>query len=351
MARATSAETFVAACVLSDQMPFALEQLSRSIGAEGATLIRSRGAVTLDLAASESLAADVATYALGDRPRDPREKRVLPLLTEGFRVDGDDFTADEIRQDAFYQEFLRPRGLGWHACALLAGGGAADSVHLSFKRKLKAGPFSDRDLALLSAQLPLLRAAVAFSRRLGGDGFAHERLIATEARGLYGIDADLKVSLLHSTAETDFVLAIRRGRLVALQRRNQIKLDAVFAGAAQGQSRAAMLQDEAGRRWAFRVDVSPATGRVGPFTALAALTCLDAVSAPGPATVRTLSDLFGLSTAEARIAIWIAQGFSIEDVAAQFLIRPGTVRNHLKAIFQKMGVSRQTQLSALMLRL
>lgn len=351
MAGALSAEDFVAACVTSDQMTFALERLSRSVGAEGATLVRSRGDVTLELAASDSLAEHVASYAGGDRPPDPRAGRVLPSLAEGFRLDGDDFTPDEIRRDPFYQEFLYPRGLGWHACALLAGGGAGETMHLSFKRQAKRGPFEARDLAMLSAQLPLLRAAVAFSSRLGGDGFAKDRLVASEARALFGLDHDLKVSVLYSTAEIEQVVAVRRGRFVARQRRNQGILEAALAGARLRGSQAAFLLDEAGRRWAFRVDVATPGAGVGPFEALAVMTCIDTVSAPGPATTRTLADLFALSPAEARIAVWIAQGFSIEDVAARLAIRPGTVRNHLKSIFFKMGVSRQTQLSALVWRL
>jgi DNA-binding CsgD family transcriptional regulator len=351
MASVTSAETFVAACVSSDQMPFALEQLSHSVGAEGAVLIRSRGPVVLDLAASASLVDDVASYADGNRPPDPRAGRVTPLMSEAFRVDADDFSDDEIGRDPFYQDFLAPRGLGWHACALLAGGGAGDSLHLSFKRKLRAGPFAARDLAMLTTQLPLLRAAVAFSRRAGGEGFAHDRLLTSEGRGLYGIDADLRVSVLHSTVETEHVIGVRRGRFAAVQRRDQGRLEAVLAGVRARRPQAVLLHDAAGRRWALRVEVSPAGGQVGPFEALAVLICLDIVSAPGPATARALLDLFALSPAEARIAVWIAQGFSIDDVAVRLAIRPGTVRNHLKAIFHKMGVSRQTQLGALVLRL
>lgn len=349
MARYDRSELFIAACVSAERMPSALEQLSHSVGAEGATLVRSRGDVALDFIASAAIVDDVASYAGGDRPPDPRTHRVLPQLSEGFRLDADDFTADEIRHDPFYQEFLRPRGLGWHACALLAGG--VDSIHLSFKRKLKRGPFETRDLAVLAAQLPLLRVAVEFSRRLSGEGLAPARLITTQARGLYGIDADRKVSVLQAGAETGCVFTIRQGRLVAAERRSQAKLDAVLDSAYRRKAQSALLMDEAGRRWAFRVEVVPSDAGTGPFVALGVLACIDMVGAPGPATTKALSELFALSAAEARIAVWIAQGLSIDEVAAQLMIRPGTVRNHLKSVFRKLGVARQSELSALLLRL
>ncbi len=352
MARYDRSEHFIAACVSAERMPSALEQLSHAVGAEGATLVRSRGDVALDFIASAAIVDDVASYAGGDRPPDPRAHRVLPKMSEGFRLDADDFTADEIGRDPFYQEFLRPRGLGWHACALLAdSGGGADSIHLSFKRKLNRGPFERKDVARLTAQLPLLRVAVAFSRRLSGEGLAPAQLIATQARGLYGIDEDRQVSVLQADAETACVVAIRHGRFVALQRRSQAKLDALLDSAGRGRSQSALLMDEAGRRWAFRIEVSPTGASTGPFVALGVLACIDMVGAPGPATTKALSDLFALSGAEARIAVWIAQGLSIDEVAAQLLIRPGTVRNHLKSVFRKLGVSRQAELSALLLRL
>lgn len=57
-----------------------------------------------------------------------------------------------------------------------------------------------------------------------------------------------------------------------------------------------------------------------------------------------LKDLLGLTPSEAGIAADIATGLSLADVAVNHGISPHTVRAHLRAIFNKTGVKRQSQL-------
>jgi len=61
-----------------------------------------------------------------------------------------------------------------------------------------------------------------------------------------------------------------------------------------------------------------------------------------------LSDLFGLTSAEANVAIHFASGSSTSHVADQIGISRETVRSHLSQIFRKMRIEGQTQLVALM---
>ena len=53
----------------------------------------------------------------------------------------------------------------------------------------------------------------------------------------------------------------------------------------------------------------------------------------------------------ARVAALVGQGKSVVEVAALLASSPGTVRNHLKAVFAKTGVERQSELAALLSRL
>jgi DNA-binding CsgD family transcriptional regulator len=64
-----------------------------------------------------------------------------------------------------------------------------------------------------------------------------------------------------------------------------------------------------------------------------------------------LSTLFDLTPAEARIAVAIAAGDTLNLIGEKFGVAASTVRSHLKAIFGKTGVSRQTDLVRLLLRL
>ncbi len=59
----------------------------------------------------------------------------------------------------------------------------------------------------------------------------------------------------------------------------------------------------------------------------------------------------GLTRREVAVAVRVACGRTLSDIAAEFGISVGTVRNHLKAVFQKLGLGRQSELVARLLPL
>jgi len=72
---------------------------------------------------------------------------------------------------------------------------------------------------------------------------------------------------------------------------------------------------------------------------------LDAMMARGTLDRRAaLAERFGLTPAEVRLASVIAAGGRLGDYAAQQGVSLGTVRTHLKAVFAKTGVHRQSEL-------
>jgi DNA-binding CsgD family transcriptional regulator len=64
--------------------------------------------------------------------------------------------------------------------------------------------------------------------------------------------------------------------------------------------------------------------------------------------VDLLRRVYGLTAAEARVAQRLAQGRSIESIAADLGVCVHTARNHLKQIFDKTGTHRQAELVALL---
>jgi len=52
----------------------------------------------------------------------------------------------------------------------------------------------------------------------------------------------------------------------------------------------------------------------------------------------------GLTPAESRLAVMLAAGRTLQDIAAATDRTEGTVRWHLKRIFSKQGISRQSEL-------
>lgn len=58
--------------------------------------------------------------------------------------------------------------------------------------------------------------------------------------------------------------------------------------------------------------------------------------------------LFGLTKTEAKFASSLAAGLSLLEAAKTHEVTPSTARSHMKNIFRKTGVSRQSQVAALL---
>jgi DNA-binding CsgD family transcriptional regulator len=65
--------------------------------------------------------------------------------------------------------------------------------------------------------------------------------------------------------------------------------------------------------------------------------------------IRLAQQLFQLTPAETALSIQLANGLSLEEAAAALNIRRNTARAHLRSIFSKTGVRRQTELVRLFL--
>ncbi len=88
----------------------------------------------------------------------------------------------------------------------------------------------------------------------------------------------------------------------------------------------------------------------GETTPIAMLIVKDPSKAGRPAK-QVLASLYGLTPAEAAVAVALAEGQSLKTYADTQSVTVHTVRNQLKAIFGKTGTSRQADLVALLGRL
>lgn len=64
-----------------------------------------------------------------------------------------------------------------------------------------------------------------------------------------------------------------------------------------------------------------------------------------------MRDLLGLTLAEARVAALVGSGLPPRDASSRLGITEETARTALKRVFQKTGVSRQSELTRLLARL
>src|SRR6185369_6192050 len=58
-------------------------------------------------------------------------------------------------------------------------------------------------------------------------------------------------------------------------------------------------------------------------------------------------DAYGLTLAEARVALQAAAGRTVPDIGVRLKISPNTVKTHLSRVFAKTGVHRQTEIVSL----
>ncbi len=64
----------------------------------------------------------------------------------------------------------------------------------------------------------------------------------------------------------------------------------------------------------------------------------------------TLQKIFGLTPAEAKLAIEIAHGQTLDDIAAEHRVSPATARKQLASVLSKTYTHRQAELVALLVR-
>jgi DNA-binding CsgD family transcriptional regulator len=92
------------------------------------------------------------------------------------------------------------------------------------------------------------------------------------------------------------------------------------------------------------VHVIPVRDAPNDMFAAACMLVIAAVVRPAIASVQLIQDLFDITPAEARVARGIAAGKTVRDLAVEAGVSAGTIRQHLKSVFSKTGVSRQADL-------
>jgi DNA-binding CsgD family transcriptional regulator len=89
----------------------------------------------------------------------------------------------------------------------------------------------------------------------------------------------------------------------------------------------------------LRVHVAPVEGSVGPVV-------LTLEPARPDDLVQILLESYGLTERETEIVLLLARGLSVKEIAAELSISGHTVRDHVKAIYDKAGVSTRGELVA-----
>ncbi len=338
-----------------------LDRLAERFGADTALLVPSRpedveAGMPVGARAADLVAAYVET---GWHRTDLRCARAFPKFAAGrmILVDHDLASDAERERLPFFRDFVSRQDLAWWGGLGFVSGDRLWS--LSLLRRKGRGPFGRDEITHLGALAGDIARAVALAERFRRS--VEARLLdSAELTGaaVVSLAAGGRVTGATSAAAAlvGGALRLKAGHLSAADAGSDQRLQAAIRAATAAGDRGAeaplfvVVERQDGRPLLVEAIPLPRSARdaFSRNAALLVLTDLGADATPAP---ETLAACFGLTPAEAAIAGRIAAGEDLRGVAEEQGISYQTARVHLRNIFAKMGVARQSELAATIRRL
>ena len=295
-------------------------------------------------------------------PLDERLPRLRRLPDSRLVHVTDLYTDEEVRTSPTYNDLL-PRGLGQNSLNVRLDGPNGSRIVWSINDPVDAGGWSSSQTALIRYLMPHIRQYVSVRQALGGAGAlgaslaemldsTGSNIIQLEARGRIVAANDGARDLLRTGDglfdEGGFLCARSSADHKGLQ---ELLTRALPAFGGPGASGSMMVRRSAGLPLALHV--TPVSQRETDFPAwpVAALALVVDPTRRTRVDPALVAAGLGLTTMETRVAVLLAQGRSIREVAAATGCRVNTIRWHLRQICSKHGISRQAQLVQLVLSL
>lgn len=346
-----------------------MERLADLIDADGACLSQ------FDLVTGEGrgIIARVDPAMPAVYRRDFADKNILnnvPNLDDYLRrwsptviTDEDWIPKEELVRSDYYNGFLKPQDI--HSVLMIRLTLKQRKMNaINIHRGLAAEQFCRRDLDVIARVQPHLIRAIKLSEAIAD----RESLFAdagarfdASANALYLVDGDGRLLRASRSGESLLTagdgLAVRAGCLTAVGPTESRRLDALIRTAASpdpdlrrgGSMTLAQVEDGLPPA----VIVTPLLPQRGLLLDTTVRVLVYIMNMEGeiafPAALMT--DLFGLTSAEVRVASLLFGGISPKGVAEQLKVSTHTVHVHVAHLFQKTGVRRQSELVRLMMRL
>jgi DNA-binding CsgD family transcriptional regulator/PAS domain-containing protein len=290
---------------------------------------------------------------------------LLEPLDLGVHIGDQLLARKELEKTEFYNDFLKPQDR-----VSLAGGLIARNqnraIQVALHRREKAGPFEPEHLVQIRRFIPHLVRAADMNQRfseLSEIRSATEHSLDQMSVGLILVDEAGTATYSNSAAEeilaSGAVVDIRNGQLIAnrseaTERLQQLIKQSIQTSLDRGEHPGGGLPIVAGGGdQTYYVVVSPLkSSQIESALSLArvcAAVFIGSAEQKSELSADVLNYLFGLTRAEARLAVELARGFEIKEIAERLNISPHTARTQLKAVFQKTGTRRQTELVKLLL--
>jgi DNA-binding CsgD family transcriptional regulator len=270
-------------------------------------------------------------------------------------------TADRERGAAAEGGIISVRGETLFTLAVTlssAPGGGAQGILV--QRSKARGPFAPTDLDHAARLRPHLVRAFGLSREAEATRELSEDLgqaLDLTPHGIFVVDRDRRVRHANRVgrvmANGFSGLTLTRGRLGAMSVEADSRLQAlVQAASLADQAGGSMLVTSIERELPLAVTVAPMRlERSSVFDdGPSVIVCVCDPQAGLSLPENTLQILFGLTPAEARVALALFEGDSPREASRRLGVSFNTVRYQLQQVYAKTGVSRQGALMAVLAR-
>jgi DNA-binding CsgD family transcriptional regulator len=263
----------------------------------------------------------------------------------------------DYERDTHYNEVVRPLN-GFYG--LFVQQRVADTrFFVNVCRPRQAADFESVQMSLLEQLLPHLRTSIALAQRIGeadakagglGQAFGRSRdaVILLDGKGRCCF-ANARASSI--AGENDGLVLDEAGVAAAVWSETLRLRGAIAAAAADATAEIVnLLLTRPSQRPPLIASVMPVrrfdvaiTGASAPHVAV----FIREMDAPPQVDLRLLADIFRLTRRESEIAAQLAAGRNLDDIAAALQLGGGTVRYHIKNVFEKTGMRNQAALVAL----
>jgi DNA-binding CsgD family transcriptional regulator len=266
-----------------------------------------------------------------------------------------------FHRSSMYQEYWRPRGLSDGLRLTISVDSKGVCHGLNLLRSKAGGPFTDAEIEVARALMPHLRHAVALRQRLNHvDMLASAALAALDAQRHAILVLDQDAQVLHTNAAADVLLREGDGlscTLGKLQAATPAATGWLQAALAKAAGAGGLTVRAATSRLPRRSGRRPLAALVMPFSAEAHWSLcrqpriLLCITDPDTALVpsgRQMAELFGLTGAEAALAVDLLAGEDVREIAERRGRSIATVRSQLANLMAKTDVNRQSELLRLL---
>ncbi len=293
------------------------------------------------------------TYLKEYLPIDERVPRLADMPTGEPRHNQQLFTRDERRRtSATYNDFLVSVGGANQICVRLPNSGCDRDVW-TITREASREYGSDeraaiRGLAGHMGRMVRMRRALSAAGALGQDlaemlDYARGGVFVLDAAG-WIVECNRRArSMLKAGAGLDDTDGVLRATSKAANDVLRVAMLRAARGSSRSEASAIRIPTN-GDRW-LSVHVSPLSRTAEMLKGRAAMVAvvLDPWSVP-ELDLATVRDALGVTASEAEVAVLLAQGRTVDEMAAQRHRSVASVRWHLKQLYAKTGVGRQADL-------